>query len=293
MSIANTTSELAKLDSELLRTFLAVAESGSFSKGAQRIFRSQSAVSLQIKQLEQVLGQTVFQRQARGVSLTPVGEQLCPAAEQVIGLLDETVGRLRSNPLQGSIRIGIPDEYGDSLLPGVIADFARRHPRVELSVRCSFSADFSEALARNEIDLAINAVESAGDNTEVLLREKTCWVTSKNHKAHEQNPLPVALFDRDCWWRDRALESLHASGKAFQTVFSSESVTGISAAVRAGVAVGMLGENSLRDDFRVLTAKDGFAPVPDSILVLESRKGLDDAVSSAMTRALKAAFGRA
>ena len=125
MSIANTTSELAKLDSELLRTFLAVAESGSFSKGAQRIFRSQSAVSLQIKQLEQVLGQAVFQRQARGVSLTPVGEQLCPTAEQVIGLLDETVGRLRSNPLQGSIRIGIPDEYGDSLLPGVIADFAR------------------------------------------------------------------------------------------------------------------------------------------------------------------------
>jgi DNA-binding transcriptional LysR family regulator len=292
MSNSNASASTAKLDSELLRTFLAVADSGSFSKGAVRIYRSQSAVSLQVKQLEDILGHAVFQRQARGVKLTPIGEQLRPTAQKIVGLLDETIGQLRSNPLQGSIRIGIPDEYGDSLLPGVIAQFARNHPQVELSVRSSFSANFSEALARNEIDLAVNAVEAADNNMQVLRREKTYWVTSKNHGIHQQTPLPVALFDRDCWWRDRALEALHDSGKHYQVVFSSESVTGISAAVCAGVAVGMLGENSLRGDFRILSAKDGFPAMPDSILVLEHREGIGNAVTRAMSRAIRGAFGK-
>jgi len=292
MSNSNIFAGTAKLDSELLRTFLAVAESGSFSKGAVRIFRSQSAVSLQVKQLEDILGHRVFQRQARGVKLTPIGEQLRPTAQKVVGLLDETIGQLRSSPLQGSIRIAIPDEYGDSLLPGVIAQFARNHPQVELSVRCSFSADFSEALARNEIDLAVHAVEAPGNNMQILRKEKTYWVTSNNHMIHQQNPVPVALFDRDCWWRDRALEALSKSGKRHQIIFSSESVTGITAAVCAGVAVGMVGENSLRDDFRILSAKDGFPAMQDSILVLEHREGISGAVSPAMSRAIKSAFGK-
>ena len=202
--------ETGKLDSELLRTFLAVAESGSFSLAATRIFRSQSAVSLQIKQLESLLSQAVFERHARGVNLTPVGEKLRGTAEIVIGLLDESIGELRANPLQGAIRLGIPDEYGHSFLPGVIAQFARNHPLVELSVTCGFSASFPQALANNEIDLAVHAVESPGANMVLLRNEKTRWVTSRNHQAHLQNPVPVALFDRACWWRDSALAGLIA-----------------------------------------------------------------------------------
>lgn len=292
MSISDTIQGPEKLDSELLRTFLAVVEGGSFSTAAARIFRSQSAVSLQIKQLENRLGQAVFQRHARGVVLTPVGEKLCSTAQKVVALLDEAIGELRINPLQGSIRIGIPDEYGDSLLADVIAQFSRDHPRVELSARCSFSTSFPDALARNEIDIAVHAVESLAKNQQLLRREKTCWVTSKNHRVHLQSPLPVALFDRACWWRDRALEELDQSGMHYQVVFNSESVTGISAAVRAGVAVGMVGASSVCDEFSVLSTDDGFPAMPDSMLVLESRQDIDQSVALAMTDAICEAFDR-
>ena len=292
MSISDTNYNPSQLDSELLRTFLVVTNSGSLSAAATRIFRSQSAVSLQIKQLESILGHTVFQRHARGVKLTAVGEELLPRAQQVVDLLDETINRLRSNPLQGAIRVGIPDEYGDSVLTGVIARFARNHPQVQLSVRCGFSADFPEALARDELDIAVHAVESVRKPMLKLGTEKAFWVTSKHHNVHQLDPVPVALFDRQCWWRDRAIEALRKSGRRYQVTFSSESVTGITAAVSAGVAVGMVGENSLRDNFRVLSTKDGFAALPASILVLERQQGLDNAVAQAMCHAIREAFGR-
>ena len=159
MNNSYSSTDTARLDSELLRTFLAVAREGSFSRAAERVFRSQSAVSLQIKQLEGVLGRALFRRHARGVVLNDCGEKLLPAAEEVIALLDRTAGELRAEPLRGAIRVGIPDEYGSALLPVVIAQFLREHPRVELSVRCGFSAGFPAALERGEIDLALHAVE--------------------------------------------------------------------------------------------------------------------------------------
>ncbi|WP_379866554.1 LysR family transcriptional regulator [Marinobacter sp. M5B] len=291
MSFTDTPINTEKLNSDLLRTFLAVAETGSFSRAAERIFRSQSAVSLQIKQLENSLGQAAFQRLARGVVLTPAGEKLFPFARKIVGLLDEAIGELKGNQLQGSIRIGIPDEYGGTLLPGVIAQFSRDHPQVELSVRCSLSASFPEALAKGEIDIAVYAVEAPLNDALLLRREKTHWVTSKNHLIHEQKPVPLALFDRTCWWRDRAIEALDRSEKNYQVSFSSESVTGIAAAVSAGVAVGVLGESSLRDDFRVLTLVDGFPSMPDSSLVLEQREGASEPLLKAMSDAIKRAFG--
>lgn len=286
----NRSANKAKLDSELLRTFLAVAESGSFSQGAARIFRSQSAVSLQIKQLENTLEQAVFKRHARGVKLTHIGEKLMPTAQKVVALLDEAIGQLRANPLQGSIRIGVPNEYGDELLASVIAEFSRNHPQVELSVRCGFSASFPQALAEDEIDLAVNAVEAMGDNMLFLRKEKTYWVASKNHQVQKQNPMPVALFSQECWWRNQALEALKQSKKAYRIAFNSESVTGIAAAVLSGAAVAAVGENSLRDEFQILSKKEGFPSMPDSTLVLQRREGEDNVVSQAMSNAIKEAF---
>jgi DNA-binding transcriptional LysR family regulator len=292
MRNSNVLINTSKLDSELLRTFLAVAETGSFSKAACRIFRSQSAVSLQIKQLENLLGQAVFQRHARGVELTSTGEKLRLTAQNVVNLLDKCFGELKTNPLQGSIRVGIPDEFGESFLAEVIAQFARNYPQVDLAVRCSFSADFPAALAADEIDLAVFAVEQPADDMLVLRTEKTYWVTSKNHLVHEQDPLPVALFDRACWWRDRALEALETAARPYQVVFTSESVMGITAAISAGIAVGLLGESALRDNFRILSSRQGLPEIPDSALVLKCREGVSKSVSLAMSNAIIEAFGK-
>ena len=292
MSKSNTFATAARLDSDLLRTFLAVVESGSFSGAAGLIHRSQSAVSLQIKQLESTLGQPVFERRARGAELTPAGEKLRPIAQRVVGLLDETLDDLRADPLRGSLRIGIPDEYGHHLLAGVIARFSREHPLVELEVRCSLSAGFPQAVARGELDLAIHAVESRQPGMQLLKRQETCWATSRFHAAELRDPLPVALFDRACWWRDSALASLERAGRRYRIVFTSESETGIAVAIAAGVAVGVIGRDSVGQDFRRLDEGDGFTAMPASELVLEYREGAETGIAGAMGRAIGEAFGQ-
>ena len=291
MSFSNASIGPDRLDSELLRTFLAIAETGSFTRGAERIFRSQSAASLQIKRLEEILGQPVFERHARGVALSDAGEKLRPVARRVVEMLDLTLGDLKSDSIEGSLRVGIPEEYGGSVLPGLIAEFARDHPRVELSVRCGFSAGFPEALENDELDLAVHSVETASPSARILARERTVWAASRHHAPEDRDPLPVALYDRDCWWRDRALEALQAAGKRFRVVYTSESETGVTAAIVAGAAVGLIGENALREDLRVLAGAEGFPDMPDSLLVLDQRKGSRSKAVEAFGIALVGAFG--
>lgn len=278
------------LDSDLLRTFLEVAASGSFSAAGERIFRTQSAVSLQMKQLEALLGQNLFRRHGRGVHLTAVGERLRLPAIQVVRLLEQTTAELGRSSLRGVLRIGIPDEYGDALLAALIARFARDNPGVELTVRCSFSAGFAQALDAGELDMALHAIAAPGAGARILRRQKTCWVASRHHRVHEQQPLPLALFDRSCWWRDSAVNALSAAGIRFREVFSSESVSGISAAVAAGIAVALIGEESVSDDFLVLSPQQGFPQMPESLLALQLRDGADRSLTQAMCRVIESAF---
>ena len=148
-----------KLDSNLLRTFLAVAEAGTVTGGAARIYRSQSAASVQIKQLEELLGESVFKRHGRGVVLSHVGEFLAPVARQVIQLLDVAMAEITGGGLEGSLRIGIPDDHGKEALSSIIAEFTHDHPKVDLMVHCALSTGFPSSLAAGELDLAVHEVE--------------------------------------------------------------------------------------------------------------------------------------
>ena len=159
-------------------------------------------------------------------------------------------------------------------------------------MRCGFSAGFPQALDRNELDLVVYAVESVTTGLQVLLKEKTVWVSSRHHMIHEQDTLPVALFDQSCWWRDRALEALEATGRRFRVVYTSESGAGVMAAIAAGAAIGLLGESAVRDNLRVLTQAEGFPEMPDSILVLGHRAGIGSSAVEAMAAAIVEAFGR-
>ncbi len=279
-----------KLDSDLLRTFLAVADAGTMTGGAARIYRSQSAASVQIKQLEALLGERVFKRHGRGVALSRVGEILEPVARQVIQTLDATMAEIVGGGLEGSIRIGIPDDHGKQALSKIIADFTRDHPRVELMVHCALSTGFPAALLAGELDLAVHEVEEVGPGMELLREEKMHWVTSRAHNLLERNPIPVALFERACWWRDVAIRALEASGRAHRVVYSSESVTGVAAAIEAGIAIGVLDQSTITPNLAVLSLADGLAEMPASKLVLDYGKGADDAPCRAMAVAIKGAF---
>lgn len=277
------------LDSDLLRTFLAVADTGSITLGAARILRTQSAASLQIKRLEDTLGQPVFQRHGRGVRLTPLGERLLPTARQVTTSLDTTLRHLRADGVEGRIRMGIPDDHSQDTLARIIAEFAQSHPAVELDVICDLSTRFPALLAEGSLDLAIHEVETPPDAQNILWADQTQWVVSRHHDLLSRDVLPVALFDRDCWWRDAALNALEAMNRPFRVLYSSQSVQGITAAVEAGVAVALLGSGALGGNIRRLGPEDGFPVMPTSNLILQTADKDTPALRS-ITAAIRHAF---
>ena len=280
---------MESLDSDLLRTFVAVAEAGSITDGAARIHRSQSATSLQVKRLEAILGQPVFERHGRGVVLSDTGRQLLPVAQDVTARLDAVLRDISQNAVSGKLRLGIPDDHGQAKLAEIIAAFTRQHPKVELEVTCALSTGFPDGLNKGMLDLAIYEVERPKRH-EVLFEDPTCWVSSTHWKVPVGESLPVALFDHACWWRDAAIASLETRGEPYRIVYSSQSVSGVIAAVEAGIAVGLLGRSSLHSGLSVIGEGLRFNSTPASKLVMAANASQEDGPLMAMKSAIRAAF---
>ena len=275
------------LNSDHLRTFLAILEAGSVTGGAERIGRSQSATSLQIRQLEEVVGQPLFRRHGRGVTLTPVGEKLHPVARTVLQSLDATLSELRGGGLKGKLRIGMPDDHSQSELAGIISSFAALHPDVELEVHCALGAGFASALTSGALDLAVHEVPDPGKDDIVLRKDHLVWMCSRDRDFAASEVLPVAVFDRDCWWRDIALSGLKDAGRQYHVAFTSESVSGVRAAVQAGIAAGLLNVSEDAKGLRPVTDLKARYP---TYLILQKASGAKGPICDAMTEAIRQAF---
>lgn len=279
------------LDSDLLRTFVAIADAGSFTVAARNVGRTQSAVSMQVKRLEEIAGKPLFRRHRRGISLNAAGEGLMAEARRIVLLLDRATESMRGTALGGGVRIGIPEEYGATVLPAVLARFAATHPGVQVTVRSEQSVALDHALAAGDLDVAVLVVDGGYPDGEVLVHDPTVWVTSAGHLAHEQEPLPVAMFDQDCWWRDRALKMLDRAGRRYRVAYSSPSIGGLQAAVAAGLAVGVLGLSTVPAGCRVLTAAEGFRELPGSNIVLRMAGTAPSPAAAGMAESIRLAFG--
>lgn len=275
------------LNSDHLRTFLAILEAGSVTGGAERIGRSQSATSLQIRQLEDVVGQPLFRRHGRGVSLTMVGEKLRPVALNVIQSLDTTLSELRGGGLKGKLRIGMPVDHSRSELVNIISDFAALHPEVELEVHCALGTGFADALKSGALDLAVHEVPDPHDDDEILCEDHLVWMCSRHHDVSAFEVLPIAVFDRDCWWRDRALSDLEDVGRRYQVIFTSESAVGVRAAVQAGIAAGLLSTSQDMEGARQLPE---LSKGHSTYLVLRKARGAVGPICAAMSQAICKAF---
>jgi DNA-binding transcriptional LysR family regulator len=278
------------LDSDLIRSFLAVADTGSVTAAAGRLLRTQSAVSLQIKRLEDILGQPLFARLARGVALTPRGEQLMPYARRIVGLLDEASIALREKPLVGPVRVGIPDEYSGTILPRALAAFDERHEGLQVTVRCDHSEGQMRALEEDAIDLAVIYDWSYVQDGEVLCIDPTVWVTSTTHAQHLRHPVPVGLYFRSDWCRDFAEESLNKQGIDWRAAWTCDLAAGFRVAVMNGLAIAPLSRSTIPAGCRELTAQDGF-PIVDSARVVLRRnpRGTSPAIEG-MADMLREAF---
>ncbi|MFZ1468422.1 MAG: LysR substrate-binding domain-containing protein [Paracoccaceae bacterium] len=280
----------APLDSDLMRSFLAVADTGTVTAAAERLLRTQSAVSLQIKRLEDSLGQPLFHRLARGVSLTPRGEQLVPYARRVVALLDDAAIALREKPLVGPVRVGIPDEYSGTILPRALAAFDERHEGVQVSVLIDHSAQLLAALTGDQIDLAVIYDWAYALEGEVICVDPTVWVTSVAHEQHLRRPLPVAVYLQSDWSRDYAEHSLDRRGIDWRPAWICTMAGGFRVAVTTGMAIAPLSRSTIPQGCRELTAADGFAPVDNArILLRRNLRGTSPAIEG-MAALLREAF---
>lgn len=261
------------LDIDQLRTFMAIAETGSFTKASDVVHKTQSAVSMQMKRLEERVGRPIFARDGRSSKLTEEGERLLDYARRIVKLNMEAVASLSNAELTGRVRLGVPDDYADRYLPEIMARFSRTHPNVELTVVCDPSTDLLDRIETGDLDLAIvTDCEAMNRESEIIRREQLLWVGSSRHSAHLEEPLPLALGRQTCQWRHEAIAALQAVGKPFRILYTSSNSTAVSAAVMAGLAITVLAESGLRPGMRVLGPSDGFPALsPCRIGILRNR----------------------
>nr|WP_249782016.1 MULTISPECIES: LysR substrate-binding domain-containing protein [unclassified Bradyrhizobium] len=254
--------EAAVLDLELLRSFVSVVEAGGFTRAGERVHRTQSTVSQQIKRLEEDVGQVLLHRDGKDVRPTEAGERLLSYARRLLSLAEEARDVLRQPDSDGAIRLGIPEDFAAYRLAKLLGAFSRSHPGLRLDVRADQSKHLARDLQRGELDLALYKREAGAKDAIAVWPERVHWVTSKSHPVDVNVPsVPLIGFPLGCIYRAGAIHALETAGRAWHTAYTSSSLAGIQAAVAAGMGLSILSEMAIQTDHRVLTAKDGFAPI--------------------------------
>jgi DNA-binding transcriptional LysR family regulator len=257
------------LDLELLRSFVSVVEAGGFTRAGARVHRTQSTVSQQIKRLEDDLGQILLDRNGKDVTPTEAGERLLSYARRLLALAEEARDVVARQSPEGAVKLGIPEDFAAYRLAKLLASFSRAHPTLRLDVRAYQSLDLKRDLDRGEIDLAL-LKRSAGDGGAIAAwPEQVYWVTSRSHPVDIKSAsLPLIGFPPGCLYRARAIHALESTGRAWHMSYTSSSLAGIQAAIAAGMGLGILSDMAIQADHRVLTAREGFAPIERTELAL-------------------------
>lgn len=288
------------LDPDLLRAFVFIAEDGSFTRAAARVGRTQSAVSMQLQRLEAMLGQRLLTRGKGGaVQLTPHGQFLLARARELLALNDQIWASFRTPTVQGTVRLGTPDDYALRYLPTILKRFAERHPSVQVDVLCLPSSLLVERLRDGDLDLTLcsEGLEPHGWPATPLWRGPLSWITSAGHAPHRQDPLPVALAGGDhCTWSLAARRALDAAARPYRVAYYASTLMGTHAPVIAGLAVTVGATAWLPEGLRAVRPEEGLPPLPDfGILLLrgaDARQPVTDALAEYITTTFRAPIPR-
>ena len=281
------------LDADALRSFVTGVECGSFALAAQRLCRSPSAVSAQLKKLEAQCGAPLLTKQGRGLTLTPSGEILLSYARRLLALNDEAQRAIRGGLLQGEMRIGMQEDFGEAIMPEVLSHFSRRHPGLTLTARVDRNRALLRAAETGELDSALLwQPDEAVANSRLLGVCPLVWIASRQLEVEaliaRGEPLPLVLFDAPCQMRARALAALDRAGIAWRIAFTSLSLSGIWAAVQANLGVTLRSPVGLPSRLRVVNAplpaagEIGIALWQRPTAAQDAQRQLDEAVVAAL-----------
>jgi DNA-binding transcriptional LysR family regulator len=271
---------MGSLDLELLRTLCAIAAFDSFGAAAVQLGRTQSAVTQQMQRLEEQVGHPLFEKHGRGKRLTEHGQRLLAYARQLMAIHDEALRVLQQGDLVGHLRIGSPHDVADTVLPPLLSEVVRNWPLLQVSIQVGRSPFLAEALRRGDIDMAIS--NRAEDEFEGLpLRSSpTVWLCAADYLHQPGQPIPLVMVDGPSIFRKLGQEALEAAGIPYTQRYTSTSLIGIRAALRAGLGVTARGVEQLDASLRVLGPNEGMPTLPVLVYSLYVRRH----VASKVTR---------
>jgi DNA-binding transcriptional LysR family regulator len=257
------------LDIDLLRSFVSVVDAGGFTRAGERVHRTQSTVSQQIKRLEDTFGRPLLHRNGKRVALTEEGERLLSYARRILALAQEAHQVVAQSAGEGVVRLGLPEDFAASRLAQVLARFARSRRGARLDVRCDLSVRLRDDLDRGELDLILFKRDAGERGGIACWPERLSWIASRRRELDvRRDPVPLVVFPQGCLYRNRAIHALEGAGRAWYIAYTSPNFYGIQAAVSVGLGISILPQAAILADHRVLGAKEGFARVPNTELAL-------------------------
>jgi DNA-binding transcriptional LysR family regulator len=252
------------LPTDVLRTFLAVIDLGSFTKAGQLLGRTQPAISLQIRKLEELVGKTLMDTSGRNIALTREGESLARYSRQLLAMNDEIVARLHHKETIGSLRVGLPNDYAVAFFQTALANYSKLHPETEMSIHCDTSEQLLQIFERDDLDIVVAMFDGAPPPGLIYTwAERPIWVACGEYDAANKSFIPLAVHPEGCHYRDRMTRSLDQIGKPWRVTFCSPSINGLQLAVQSGFGVTALTRRTLMRGMRVLTDREGFPSLPD------------------------------
>jgi DNA-binding transcriptional LysR family regulator len=268
--------KMPALDPELLQAFVAVADRRSFTRAAAALNRTQSAVSMQIKRLEDRLGVELFHRTKANVDLSSAGEGLLGYARRILTLNDEALARLREHKVTGLVRLGVMDDYGTAILPPILASFLASYPLIHVEMETGLTSSMPARLGE-AYDLVIAMHPAGHGDGEFLRREQAVWAGSAEHPVEEQDPLPIALYPQGCLFRKWAMEALDTAKRRWRLAFVGHSLAAVEAIAAEGLAVTVAKRGTFPSRLRALSESDGMPPLPAADICLHRATNLSHA----------------
>jgi DNA-binding transcriptional LysR family regulator len=259
------------LDLAILRTLVTAQKLGSFNKAAIQIGRSQSAISQQIHKLEEQVGSPLFRKQGRGLVLTEVGDVVLAYARRLLDLNDEAMAAVRGHAVEGVVRFGLPADFAEAWLPTALGRFKRAHPGVRVEAVVDRNRRLLERLDQSELDLVLALGSGKRPDAVQVAALPLVWIgpsTSLESIWGPGDPIPLAVFEPPCFFRQGALDALDRAGLAWHVAFTSPSLRGLWAAVEAGLGVTLRTAVGLPAGVVALGNNVGLPPAPDAALEL-------------------------
>ena len=287
-------SNAMRLEIDVLKTFIAVAETGSVKCAAERVARSPAAVSMQMKKLERLVGTPVFHRSEGAMRLSDSGDRLMPHAHRIIEANDTALAALLSPDISGNVRIGLCLENVETRMPEILAGFSRVHPGVTVNINAGDAKDLSAMLATNALDIAILTTGGGVTNLEndrLLYEQPLVWATHKNSRRDGESPLQVAVAPSGCPWRDAALDALKRAGIEYRISYLSNVSESQLAAVRADLAVAALPASRVLNSTHPICVSSDLPELPYTRMVLRM-SDRPDANTKALASQILSAFKR-